>query len=143
MPSKKISGGKFNNKVYDSVDFVVPKGYITDDIGELVYVGDRFYQQQLAAVGSCPGREKSSKPKQPTKADILGSLPAALSKLTKADLQLVAAAWPDRRGIDVPTGRLKAPYIKALRESVHADADWNKLTVKDMTEVLLHTSKPS
>ena len=104
-------------------------------------MGDRFYQQQLEAIGDCPGapdsaKRRKRKPKQPTKSEMLGSIPSGVAKLTKKDVERVVKLWPNRKPVaEMPTGRLKKPYVEALQKSL-GDVDWFRLTVADMKQVL-------
>lgn len=115
-----------------------PDKLITDDEGNIVgcFVGDRFYQQQLKATGKAPG-VKGQKPDVILKSDVVAALPviAGLNKLTKKDLEKLPALFSKKYQLELPTGRLKAPYITALK-ALEATVDWNKLTVATMAEVL-------
>lgn len=96
------------------------------------WMGERFYRQQIEAIGTCPGDPKNRKEKRATKEDMAGSIPALKGLLIK-DLQKI----PEFKKFtgDIPSGRLKKPYIQALVQ-VHSGVDWSRLTVKAMMEVL-------
>lgn len=103
-------------------------------------MGDRFYQAQLEATGDCPGapwtekREamRNKKPRR-TKADMVEELPKGAEKLLVKDIELLLEAWPVRVQVEMPEPvRRKAPYVEALQESVQADIDWTKLTIKEL-----------
>ena len=98
-------------------------------------MGDRFYQQQLKALGGCPGAPlgKGKADKAPTKAELVSGLPVDISALTKADIEKVLAA--PKVTVSVPTGRLKKPYIEELNK-FESSVDWSKLTVAKMVELL-------
>lgn len=111
-------------------------------------MGDRFYQQQLAATGSAPGKKKA-KPAKETKADLLYKLPSlsGLEKLTMSELKALikAKAFDKPIGVVVEEKRLKAPFIAALEQHVYGDpndyVNWSKLTIAEMREILCY--KPS
>ena len=112
-----------------------PDNFLYNELGELVEVGDRFYTQQLAATGSAPGF-KSGKPekvKAPTKAQLIADFGVDISALTKADLEAVLAA--ETKSVEMPSGRLKAPFIAACK-AAYCDADFSKLTVATMRELI-------
>lgn len=101
-------------------------------------MGDRFYTQQLKAIGGCPGAPlgKGKADKAPTKAEVAASLPVDLSALTKADLEKVVQALDSTLGeFSIPEGRLKKPYIAELNK-LHSQVDWSKLTVAKMKELI-------
>lgn len=120
-----------------------PDKLITDDEGNIVgcFVGDRFYNQQLKAIGKAPG-VKGQKPDRVLKADVVASLPviAGLSKLTQKDLAKLPEVLSKKYQLELPTGRLKAPYISALK-ALEATVDWNKLTIATMAEVLKYVKQ--
>lgn len=96
------------------------------------WVGDRFYQQQLKAIGRCPGDKKDHKPARVTKDELAAQCPALKGLLVK-DLEKLPE-FKQYTG-ELPTGRLKKPYLVALAQ-VHPEVNWSKLTVAAMTEVL-------
>lgn len=105
-------------------------------------MGDRFYSQQLKATGKAPGMYLG-KPDKLTKADQVAALPviAGLDKLTQKDLAKLPEFFSQKYQLELPTGRLKAPYIATLK-ALEASVDWNKLTVATMAEVLKNVSIP-
>jgi len=106
-------------------------------------MGDRFYQQQLAATGNCPGasetqrrKRRSTAAKGPTKSDIVAKLPCDLSALTRVDLEKVQGSLDTCLGeFEMPEGRFKKPYIEQLNK-LDSRVNWNKLTVAKMKELL-------
>jgi hypothetical protein len=104
-------------------------------------MGDRFYQQQLAATGDCPGASETQRRKKksvagPTKSDIVAKLPVDLSALTKRDLELVVSSLDSCLGeFEMPEGRLKRPYVTELNK-LDSRVSWNKLTVAKMKELI-------
>lgn len=101
------------------------------------FVGDRFYMQQLEVLKDCPGNPKSKpkKERKATKAQLAESIGClALEKLTVGDLSKVTIE-PVFVG-EIPTGRLKAPYVDKCKEIINKDVNWTKLTVSDMISVL-------
>lgn len=105
------------------------------------FMGERFYRQQIEATGTCPGdtkgKLKEAKPKRATKADLADNLGcSALEKLTLKDLENLSVLARKQR-FELPTGRLKKPYIVECKR-INDKVDWNKLTVKDLTEVIKH-----
>lgn len=99
------------------------------------FMGDRFYQQQLETIGTCPGHSKEKKPKRLTKKEIAENLGCpAMEKLTVTDLEKASDIKVGEYSI--PTGRLKKPYIDVCLEHLDSSIDWGKMTVKELTEVL-------
>lgn len=117
-----------------------PAGFTYNELGELVEVGDRFYSQQLASTGSAPGFKsgKVEKVKAPTKAELVSAFGVDISALTKSDLEAVLQSTP--KPVTIPNGRLKAPFIAACKEA-YCDADFSKLTVATMRELLEKANK--
>lgn len=104
-------------------------------------MGDRFYQQQLDALGTCPGfigkraRKRgygsSSTPKAPrlTKKDLAAELGiAGIDKLLMPCLDTLIRTPYTGDGLVMPTGRLKQPYIDSL-VAFYPQVDWSKCTV--------------
>lgn len=103
------------------------------------FMGERFYRQQIAAIGTCPGdtkgKLKEAKPKRQSKADLAASLGCpALEKLTVPDLQQLQVLAKKQR-LELPSGRLKKPYIDECKR-INDKVTWSKLTVKDLKEVI-------
>jgi len=108
------------------------------------FMGDRFYRQQLAALGDCPGNKTQKKrstgtgTKRVTKDDLLKALPfelPGLKKLKVSELQaLTLVDFASVPNIDIPEGRLKAPYISAISSAI--DIDVAALTVADIKELI-------
>lgn len=113
---------------------------------ERLAMGDRFYQQQLAATGDCPGASDAQKKRKTNstprllKSDVVAALPIGvqpqLKKLLLAELQEVAVAWPTRKLVETPTSRLRKPYVDALNESCNLELTWKGLTIVDMEHLL-------
>lgn len=119
-----------------------PPGFGYNEFGEIeeLKVGERFYAQQLASTGTAPGY-KSGKPekvKAPTKAQLISDFGVDISALTKADLEAVLAAEP--KSVEMPTGRLKAPFITACK-AAYCDVDFSKLTVAAMRGLIEKANK--
>jgi len=104
-------------------------------------MGDRFYMQQYnVTCGSLPQVKTSSNnsgaSKAPTKAELVSKLGVpSLEKLLVKDLQLLQLVDLKVPGIEMPTGRLKAPYV-AECEKIHSDVTWSKMTVAGLKEVI-------
>jgi hypothetical protein len=99
------------------------------------WMGLRFYQQQLKAVGSCPGDGKPVKAKKLTKTELAeASSIKGTAKLLVKDMQALQEIkkFPE---LSMPEGRLKAPYLAELQK-VSASINWTKLTVADMKLVI-------
>lgn len=109
------------------------------DTEEPWWMGDRFYMQQLKAIGNCPGAPLGKgKERAATKDDLAANFPPCVMKLTKADIEklgLHKSLGNLKFSGDIPSGRLKAPYLSAL-SSVASDINWGKMTVADMTQML-------
>lgn len=106
-------------------------------------MGDRFYQQQsgqtCGALAQVARRPATSSVRR-TKADIANEIGCpALEKLTKDDLVKLSAVEL-KLNVDMPTGRLKKPYLELCNE-LHDDVDWKKLTVRDLVAVLAFARK--
>lgn len=98
------------------------------------FMGERFYRQQLEAIGDCPGNPKS-KERKPTKDDYVDQLGTdAVRALLMTDLQKLTLSKNKFTGA-MPSGRLKAPYIEACK-TIHSEVDWSKLTVANLKAVL-------
>lgn len=99
------------------------------------WMGDRFYQQQLKTLGTCPGDGKNKKPKRLTKDEILTDFKVkGIKKLLVKDIELLLGL-KEFPVLEMPEGRLKAPYIEQCKK-IHEDVNWAKLTVSDMKEVI-------
>jgi hypothetical protein len=99
------------------------------------WMGERFYREQIKAVGSCPGDGKPVKVKKLTKADITeASTIKGIEKLLLKDIEVLQEikTFPL---LGMPEGRLKAPYVAELNK-VSADVGWTKLTVADMKKAI-------
>lgn len=97
------------------------------------------------------GTVTAAKGKKTTKADVLVDIRElmghegmdCLLKLTLPDMQkvklaLVAMHETQIECPDMPTGRAKAPYVAAVGELFNCDADFSKLTMVGLKEVLEH-----
>ncbi|AUG85135.1 DNA binding protein [Vibrio phage Ceto] len=97
------------------------------------------------------GTVASAKAKKTTKADVLVDIRElmghegmdCLLKLTLPDLQkvklaLIAMHENQVEYPDMPTGRVKAPYAAAVKQLFNCDADFNKLTLAGLKELLEH-----
>lgn len=114
--------------------------YYRGDKEEPWFMGDRFYQQQIAAIGDCPGNPKNKgkpeKVKKKTKQDYeeLIGIPG-LSNLLLKDLIALAAVWETNEvKLEMPSGRLKAPFVKECARL--ADIDWAKCTIATLKAVI-------
>lgn len=91
-----------------------------------------------------------SKTRRVTKADVLVEIRElighegldCLLKLTLPDLQKIKIAlvsvMDNMVELEMPTGRIKAPYIKLLNEFLGCDVDFSKMTLPGLKEVLEH-----
>lgn len=90
-----------------------------------------------------------TKSKRVTKADVLvdireqigsqacdGFLKLTLTDMQKVKLGLVDLEMPEN--IPMPVGRLKAPFVDALASLIPCDADFSKMTVAELREILTH-----
>jgi hypothetical protein len=101
------------------------------DREEPEWMGHRFYQQQLEAIGTCPGDGKPVKIKKLTKAELAeASTIKGIEKLLLKDIEVLQEikTFPE---LVMPEGRLKAPYAAQLSK-VSATVSWTKLTIADM-----------
>lgn len=107
------------------------------------FMGERFYRQQIEAIGNCPGNSKNKlkeeKAKKPTKAELAEELGLpCLEKLTLKDLQLLQNNFVCKDVVlTTPTGRLKKPFVEELAK-VQSQVAWSKLTVAELKEVITH-----
>ncbi|BBL19229.1 hypothetical protein KIT04_060 [Vibrio phage KIT04] len=92
-----------------------------------------------------------AKSKKTTKADVLVDIRELmghngmdfLMKLTLPDMQkvklaLIAMHENQTECPDMPTGRAKAPYVAAVKQLFNCDADFSKLTMVGLKELLEH-----
>ncbi|BAV81229.1 putative DNA binding protein [Vibrio phage VCPH] len=91
-----------------------------------------------------------TKSKRTTKADVLVAIRDTIGsdgcdgfmKLTMPHMQLVqvsvASNTPDGTGMEMPTGRAKQPYVDALAKLIPSDADYKKMTVAEIKDILAH-----
>lgn len=97
------------------------------------------------------GTVGSAKAKKTTKADVLVDIRElmghegmdCLMKLTLPDMQkvklaLIAMHENQTECPDMPTGRTKAPYVAAAKQLFNCDADFSKLTIVGLKELLEH-----
>lgn len=101
------------------------------------FMGDRFYQQQIAAIGDCPGstKSKTKPPKAPTKPEMVERLGIkGLDKLRIPELQALTLAWESHPGLEMPEGRLKKPYVDECAKL--AEVDWSRCTIATLKEVI-------
>lgn len=123
--------------------YLADKAYIRSykNREEPEWMGDRLYMQQYnVTCGSLPQVKTSSNnsgaSKAPTKAELVSKLGVpSLEKLLVKDLQLLQLVDLKVPGIEMPTGRLKAPYV-AECEKIHSDVTWSKMTVAGLKEVI-------
>lgn len=102
---------------------------------EPTWMGERFYRQQIKAVGSCPGDGKPVKPRKLTKTEMVeASTIKGIEKLLVKDIQLLQE-MKEFPKLTLPEGRLKAPYVSELNK-ITTEVSWTKLTVADMKEVI-------
>lgn len=89
------------------------------------------------------------KAKKLTKADVLVEIRElighpgldCLLKLTLPDMQKIklSLSGSDQLGCpDMPTGRAKQPYVEAVAQLLNCDADFSKLTIAGIKEILEH-----
>lgn len=98
------------------------------------WMGDRFYRQQLESIGTCPGYHKQPKHRK-LKSEYVEELGlSGIDKLTVVDLDKLSPILKGSVSCLIPSGRLKAPYIKEANKI--AQLDWNKLTVATLKAVL-------
>ncbi len=101
-------------------------------------MGDRFYMQQNAKK-----RPTTNKAEKRTKAAVVADLGKHLSVdlkvLTQDDLEVLleyfVAGGRQLVSHKQPAGRLKAPWVEALKLLVSDSVDWNKCTVATMKAV--------
>lgn len=102
------------------------------------FMGDRFYEQQIKAVGDCPGNPKNKgKPaKAPTKPEMVELLGIpGLDKLRIPELQALLLVWESPKELTPQEGRLKKPYVSECAKLTDA-VDWNRCTVVTLKEVI-------
>jgi|TARA_R110000744_G_scaffold380026_1_gene499504 hypothetical protein len=100
-------------------------------------MGDRFYQQQYGTTMGALA-EPVRPTKSMTKAELV--LLSGTEKLLVKDLhrlRLVNLEFVTT--LELPTGRLKAPYITQC-EKIDPDINWSKLTVANLKEVITQVS---
>jgi hypothetical protein len=119
-----------------SMDFKYNRG--TEE--EPWFMGDRFYMQQIEAIGDCPGSVKSKlkPPKKQSKQDLLSLFPiSGLDKLRLNELQVLKLHWEDRIEVKAPTDRLKKPYVDACA-GITDQIDWTRCTIATLKQVIEH-----
>jgi hypothetical protein len=102
------------------------------------FLGDRFYESQLKATGDCPGnpKNKGKPPKALTKPEMVELLGVkGLTALTIKDLKILVASWEDIAELELPTGRLKYPYVDQLASWI-PEVDWARCTVATLTDTI-------
>lgn len=104
-------------------------------------MGHRFYTQQVASIGGCPGYHwwEPKKTARVQKADLVPEWAEkidGMERLTVKDLQGLGAIDIAKQGtVNVPTGRLRAPYTEAI-EKVFLFTPSKSMTVRLMKTVL-------
>tara|TARA_R110000764_G_scaffold164083_2_gene251162 strand:- start:1802 stop:2107 length:306 start_codon:yes stop_codon:yes gene_type:complete len=99
-------------------------------------MGDRFYQQQYGTTMGALA-EPLRPTKSLTKAELV--LIPGTEKLLVKDLHRLRLVNLDFVSLEIPTGRLKAPYI-AQCQKIDPEINWSKLTVANLKEVITQVS---
>tara|TARA_R110000744_G_scaffold158870_1_gene274916 strand:+ start:619 stop:924 length:306 start_codon:yes stop_codon:yes gene_type:complete len=99
-------------------------------------MGDRFYQQQYGTTMGALA-EPLRPTKSLTKAELV--LIPGTEKLLVKDLHRLRLVNLDFVTLELPTGRLKAPYI-AQCQKIDPEINWSKLTVANLKEVITQVS---
>jgi|TARA_R110002167_G_scaffold348454_1_gene559804 hypothetical protein len=99
-------------------------------------MGDRFYQQQYGTTMGALA-EPLRPTKSLTKAELV--LIPGTEKLLVKDLHRLRLVNLDFVSLELPTGRLKAPYI-AQCQKIDPEINWSKLTVANLKEVITQVS---
>tara|TARA_R110000822_G_scaffold12171_18_gene44134 strand:+ start:378 stop:683 length:306 start_codon:yes stop_codon:yes gene_type:complete len=99
-------------------------------------MGDRFYQQQYGTTMGALA-EPLRPTKSLTKAELV--LIPGTEKLLVKDLHRLRLVNLDFVSLELPTGRLKAPYIAQCKK-IDPEINWSKLTVANLKEVITQVS---